>query len=172
MDIQSIRLRPLKQEDKELLYEWITDRSLVILNSPYYPVSEADHQAWLDSMLARRSDSVTFAIETKDTNVTIGTCRLLHINPIHRSAELQIRIGNTRFQGKGHGSEAVKALCKFGFRDLNLHRICLHVFASNRRAIRAYEKCGFELEGRLRDGAFIDGRWEDVLVLGLLNSQE
>lgn len=55
-----VHLRPIRREDSELLYEWITDRELVILNSSYWPVSEIDHENWLESMLIRRSDLVIF----------------------------------------------------------------------------------------------------------------
>ncbi len=76
------------------------------------------------------------------------------------------------FRSKGHGTEAVKLLCRFGFADLNLHRIYLHVFETNSRAIRAYEKSGFVREGSLREAAFIDGKWLDVAVMGLIKNNE
>ena len=43
----------------------------------------------------------------------------------------------------------------FGFTDLNLHRIALHVFATNVRAIKTYERAGFQHEGTLRDNVTI-----------------
>ena len=171
MQAKHVRLRPLRKGDADLLYEWITDRNLVIHNAPFFPVSDTDHEAWVERMMTKRSDLVIFIIEELDFSKTIGTCQLLNINWIHRSAELQIRIGNPAFQGRGCGSEAVKLLCDFGYADLNLHRIYLNVVASNQRAIRAYEKCGFEHQGRLKEAAFIDGRWEDVQILSKLEPQ-
>ncbi len=167
-----VRLRPLRKEDSALLYDWITHRELVILNAPFYPVSEADHAAWIESMLTKRMDLVIFVIEELETSQAIGTCQLLNINWRHRSAELQIRIGNEQFLGRGFGSEAVRLLCNFGFADLNLHRIYLHVFANNIRAFNAYKKCEFSQEGLLKESAFIDGAWEDVVVMGKLNRHE
>ncbi len=118
--------------------------------------------------MAKRADLTFFVIEELSTNQAIGTCQLLNINPRHQSAELQIRIGAVDYHGKGLGTEAVNLLTRFGFADLNLHRIYLHVFATNARAITAYEKCGFSREGLLRDAAFIDGSWVDVVVMGKL----
>ena len=151
-----------------MLYEWITNRELVILNSPYWPVSDVDHDTWIESMLARRSDLVIFVIED-ETGKTIGTCQLTNINWVHRSAELQIRIAPGA-QGRGLGTLAIEQLCEFGFRDLGLHRINLHVWATNHRAIRVYEKAGFQREGLLREAAFVDGRFEDVIVMSLVNT--
>lgn len=172
MHSEQVRLRPLRHADAPLLHEWITDRELVILNSAFHPVSEADHEAWVTSMMAKRPDLVIFVIEERSTAAAIGTCQLLDINWRHRSAELQIRIGDTACRGRGLGTEAVRLLCEFGFADLNLHRIYLHVFATNDRAIAAYVKAGFVREGLLRQAAHIDGQWVDVVPMGLILEHE
>jgi RimJ/RimL family protein N-acetyltransferase len=90
---------------------------------------------------------------------------------VHRSAELQIRIGDASARGRGLGSEAVRLLVEFGFRDLNLHRIWLRVFRSNTRALRTYAAAGFVKEGIMRDAAFIDGRFVDVVVMRKLDRE-
>jgi methionyl-tRNA formyltransferase/L-amino acid N-acyltransferase YncA len=169
MRSERVRLRPLQKTDAPLLYEWITDRELVIHNAPYFPVSESDHESWIERMMTKRSDLVIFVIEETVSEKAIGTCQLLNINWIHRSAELQIRIGDSANQGKGYGTEAVRLLCEFGFTDLNLHRIYLHVFAANRRAIRAYEKCHFKREGTLEKAAFINGSFIDVVLMAKIS---
>jgi RimJ/RimL family protein N-acetyltransferase len=170
METELVRLRPLRKEDAPSLYNWINNRQLVINNAPYYPVSEIDHEQWVGKMMNRRSDLVIFVIEEIESKRAIGSCQLLNINWIHRNAELQIRVGNEDFLGRGYGSQSVRKLCHFGFHDLNLHRIYLHVFCTNHRAIRAYEKCGFKKEGILRQTAFIDGKWLDVMIMGLLKT--
>jgi methionyl-tRNA formyltransferase len=165
---ERVRLRPLQREDAGFLYQWITDRELFILNAPYHHISEADHEQWLESMMHKRSDLVIFVIEESKMKRAIGTCQLLNMNWRHRSAELKIRIGEDDNHGKDLGTEAIHLLTEFGFRDLNLHRIYLHVFATNKRAISAYEKSGFQQEGILRKAACIDGEWVDVKLMGLL----
>lgn len=172
MAVDRVLLRSLRQEDSPLLYNWITNRELVILNAPFHPISEVDHQAWFESMLVKRADLVIFVIEDVATKQAIGTCQLTNINWRYRSAELQIRIGNSQYQGRGFGSEAVRLLTHFGFADLNLHRIYLNVFAGNARAIKAYEKCGFLKEALLKEAAFIDGSWVDVVGMGKLNKND
>lgn len=161
-------LRPVRRDDKEPLYRWITNRELRILNAPYLPVGEGAHEKWFESVLAGRSDAVFFMIEEIESKQAIGSCQLFNINWIHRNAELQIRIGESAFHGKGYGSEAVRLLVDFGFKDLHLHRIYLHVFSSNTRAIKAYEKCGFTREGVLREVAYIDGGFVDVVIMAVL----
>ena len=57
---------------------------------------------------------------------------------------------------------------KAWLQHLNLNRIFLNVFENNPRAIRAYEKAGFVLEGRLRQAEFKDGKYIDILVMSIL----
>lgn len=171
MPVNQIQLRSLRRNDSALLYKWINDRKLVLFNAPFRPISQLDHEAWIESMLVKRNDLVLFVIEEIKTQHAIGTCQLMNISWIHRKAELQIRIGETDFHGKGLGTETIKFLCHFGFKDMNMHRIYLHVFATNKRALRTYEKCDFKREGLLKDAAYINGQFVDIVCMGLLRGQ-
>jgi len=163
-----VRLRPLCKSDVTLLCELITHRELVILSASFHQGFGNDHKSWADSMMTKRSDLVLFAIEELKSGAVIGTCQLFNVNWRHRSAELQLFIGDFTSHGKGYGSQVIQLLAKFGFSELDLHRIYLHVFATNDRAIRIFEKCGFNREGLLKDSAYIDGHWVDVVVMGML----
>ncbi len=54
---------------------------------------------------------------------------------------------------------------------LNLHRIELQVYTDNERGIRLYERCGFEVEGTLKDFAFREGRYVDVYSMARLRQR-
>ena len=56
------------------------------------------------------------------------------------------------------------------FGALGLHRIALFVFEFNERAVRAYKRCGFVIEGRARESIWRDGRWWDELAMSVLES--
>ena len=56
------------------------------------------------------------------------------------------------------------------FETLGLHRISLNVFEFNERAIRAYRRCGFQIEGRSRESIWRDGRWWDEIAMSILES--
>jgi methionyl-tRNA formyltransferase len=170
LQAEGIKLRPLLKCDAQLFSDLIINSEPLISNYPFYPILENNFECWFNRAISNRSDVVIFVIEELQSKRAIGICQLLNINWIHRSAELQIRFGNEEYLGRAYGSQSVRMLCHFGFHDLNLHRIYLHVFCTNHRAIRAYEKCGFKKEGILREAAFIDGKWLDVLIMGLLKT--
>lgn len=166
----AIRLAPLVQSDSPTLFAWINDRELVLYNAPYRPVGEAAHRQWFENVQSRR-DCVLFGIRLLEDDRLIGTCQLNTIDPLHRSASLQIRIGDTAMRDRGLGTEAVRLLLRHGFVDLNLHRIELSVFGDNPRARRAYEKAGFVAEGKRRQAAWIDGAYRDLELMAILRSE-
>jgi RimJ/RimL family protein N-acetyltransferase len=162
-----IVLAPITKADLPALWTWINDRSDVLWNSAYRPVDELSHRAWFER-IRTQTDVVMFAIRSARTRKLVGSCQLRDIDRVHRTAELQIRIGEQSARGRGWGTQAVRLLMRFAFDDLNLQRVGLRVFATNHRAIRAYEKAGFVREGTLRRAAHIDGAYVDVVVMGLL----
>lgn len=163
---KGVRLAPLRTEDAPLLFEWINNRDLVVLNSSYKPIHEDNHRAWFEHMRGRK-DVAIFGIRRHDDRL-IGSCQLLAIDPLQRTAELQIRIADGSDRGQGHGTEAVRLLLRHAFDDLDLRRVQLHVFSGNEAALRCYEKAGFIREGLLRQAAYIDGVLRDVVVMGIL----
>lgn len=171
MVAERVRLRALRREDSVLLNELINQCELVIFSTPYYSVSDVDHESWIESMLRKHFDLVVFVIEDIASGQAIGSCQLYNINWQHRNAELQIRIKDQYFKNQGLGSEAIQLLCRFGFDDLNLHHIYLSVLKNNERAINVYQQYGFVEEGVMREAAFIDYQWLDVTLMGLLNDQ-
>jgi RimJ/RimL family protein N-acetyltransferase len=165
-----IHLCPLTLEDLPILFNWINDREQVLFNAPYKPVHWQHHQKWFETV-QQRKDMIIFGIRAQQTDKLIGTCQLHSIHPVHRTAELQIRIGEVAERGHGYGTEAIRKLLNFSFKDLNLHRVYLHVFVSNEAAIRAYSKAGFSREGVLRQHTYIDGEYLDVIVMGILQEE-
>lgn len=164
-----IVLTELRLEDSALLFEWINNPVTARFNAPYKPVHNLCHDRWFEQV-QHDTSRIIFAIRKRDGRL-LGFVQLINIDPIHRSAELTIRIGDEGNRGQGAGSEAVKLIVDFAFRDRNLQRIWVRVFATNKRAIRAYERAGMQKEGTLRRARFIDGAWVDELVMAVLRDE-
>jgi len=162
-----LALTSLSLDDLPTLSTWINEREQVLFNAPYKPVHEGQHKAWFES-IQNCKDMVIFGIRLLENNKLIGSCQLHSIDHVHRSAELQIRLGEVAERDHGYGTEATQLLLDFAFKDLNLNRVYLHVFATNAAAIRTYEKVGFMREGLLRQAAYIDSCYVDVVIMGVL----
>jgi len=165
-----VTLTALRDEDSDRLFAWINDRELVALNAAFRPVPRAEHDHWFETIRSS-TDARIFGIRLRDADRLVGSCQLHHIHPTHRNAELQIRIGEADARGRGVGTEAMRLLLAFGFERLDLHRIHLHVFATNEIALRLYEKVGMTREGILREAALIESEWKDVVVMAILRGE-
>jgi UDP-4-amino-4,6-dideoxy-N-acetyl-beta-L-altrosamine N-acetyltransferase len=160
------RLRRIEREDISTFVRWFNDpdvREYLMINRP---ISIAEEEKWFERKL-EQEDSELFAIETMD-GTHIGNIELMDINLRHRHAELGIVIGEKAYWSQGYGSDAIHTLLRFGFEEMNLHRIYLRVYEDNARGIHAYEKCGFRHEGRLREANYRQGKYYDELVMGIL----
>lgn len=74
-------------------------------------------------------------------------------------------ICDEKYQNQGLGTEALKLMLEFGFKNLGLYKIKLEVQAENHRAIRVYEKCGFVAAGVLRCEIFDGEKFSDMICM-------
>jgi RimJ/RimL family protein N-acetyltransferase len=159
-----VRLRAIEEEDLARINEMFWDPAVTEHLTVVWPEPVTSTKEWLE---ARRRDpnAFPFAIETLAGEL-IGDCDV-DVDVRSRSGRLGIWIGRP-FWDRGYGTDAVRTLCRFGFREVNLQRMELHVYETNPRGRGAYEHVGFKEEGRLRRAMFVGGRYVDVIVMGLL----
>lgn len=86
----------------------------------------------------------------------LGSVRLDRVD-LKRRASFAIGMLRSEYLGKGLGTEAARKALRYVFSDLGLHRIPLRVRAINERVIRSYQKCGFKMRARARNGS---SRWQ------------
>jgi RimJ/RimL family protein N-acetyltransferase len=162
-----IFLRSLEETDIERTFRWHNDARLYEkLGDPFRPVSKTTELDWLRQKASYSVTEINLAICLNRNGEHIGNIYLREIDWIARKAASHIFIGNDKHRGKGYGQAAVCQLLQLAFLDLNLNRIFLQVLAGNVAAVKLYEKCGFELEGRLKMHAFKHGQYQDILVMG------
>ena len=112
--------------------------------------------------------SLAMAVHERRTGRLIGSCAFSALDPDNGSAMYHITIGEKDVWGRGYGTEATRLMLDHAFGTLGLHRIGLTVFAFNERAIRAYRRCGFVVEGRARESIWRDGEFWDELWMSVL----
>lgn len=106
-----------------------------------------------------------------EQDLFIGIVRLAPIDLANKSARFGIGIFDPTRLGRGLGSEATRLALGYGFGQLGLHRISLTVLADNARAIAAYLRCGFVVEGRFRQTLLRNGTWHDDLAMAILSPE-
>ncbi len=114
-----------------------------------------------------------FVIESIEGNggKPIGTTGLGNVSLKDHNAMFGIAIGEKDYWSRGYGTEACRLLVRYGFEQLNLHRINSGVISFNERSARMHRRVGFKEEGRQREGMFRNGQFHDLIYFGLLRSE-
>jgi RimJ/RimL family protein N-acetyltransferase len=164
-----VRLRAFEPADASTLNPLFIDPDVLAgVGSVRFGQPVAGFRQFLEA--GASAETAFFAIETLADRTPIGGCGLTDVEPPSRRASFGIWIGKP-YWGRGYGTDATRTICRFGFRQMNLHRIELNVFAWNAGAIRAYEKAGFVLEGTRREDTFAGGQHVDALLMGILEDE-
>jgi len=162
-----LRLRPVEPADAAARLALGQDPALALFYgvdpARLPPYGQRQATAW-----AERLSRVRHAWAIERDGALVGEVRLDSVNLQDRRASLAIGFFAARDLGQGLGTEALRLALAHAFDGLVLHRIGVRVLEYNARALRAYEKCGFKIEGRERETAFLLGRWHDDIMLGLL----
>jgi RimJ/RimL family protein N-acetyltransferase len=162
-----VRLRPRTEADTEVLYQVAADLDTWEERGPSSPTTLT--QSAYRSRLAEADSDATVRFVVDVGGVPVGSISLSGFDQLARHAEVGVALA-TDARGQGIGTAAIVQLIEFAFVRCNLRRLHLEVIESNRGAIRAYQKAGFVIEGRQREHAWVRGRYEDILRMGLLRS--
>jgi len=159
---QMVYLRPIQSTDLPYIIAWSRDAEIARLADGDYPQTLVEAEGWLKEI---NSDRYRKYFGIVFENEVIGDVELDHIAWRSGDAELRIRIGRKELWNRGIGTDAVRAVLRYGFLDLNLRRIYLRVYAHNQRAISCYTKSGFVKEGK------ITSRFGNVLLMRITRAE-
>jgi RimJ/RimL family protein N-acetyltransferase len=161
-------LRRHRGENLRAFLRWYTDPEVARLTRyQETPLSGDEIQRFFYGRIMG-TDFLAMAIHIRETDRLIGTCAFSQLDGDNGSTLYHITIGEHDAWGRGYGTEATALMVEHAFARLGLHRVALHVFEFNTRAIRAYEKCGFAEEGRAREAVFRDGRYWAEIQMSIL----
>jgi RimJ/RimL family protein N-acetyltransferase len=164
-------LRRHVPENLVAFQRWYSDPEVARLARYQDAPMRADEIDRFFQLRALGHESLTMAIHERATGRLIGSCAFSQVDGENGSAMYHITIGEKDTWGRGHGTEATSLMLEHAFTTLGLHRIALTVFEFNERAIRAYRRCGFVVEGRARESIWRDGRWWDELAMSVLAAE-
>lgn len=164
----AVTLRARTDADVDALYSIAAELSTWEERNPS-PPAPLTRSAYEDRLAKTDADeNVRFVIDL-DGEV-VGSIGLFDFDDLARHAEVGVAL-RSESRGKGIGTAAISQIVEFGFVRCNLRRLHLQAISSNLAAIRAYEKAGFVIEGRQREHAWVRGRYEDIVVMGILRSE-
>ncbi len=161
-------LRPLQETDlNEGYLGWLNDSEVTrYLAFGRFPVTDSANREYLRRFFGSTAD-ILLAIVDIESDQHIGNVTLNRIDWIDRTADTGIMIGRKDFWGRGYATEAWTLLIRYAFERLGLHKIIAGSTAEHTGSLSALKKLGFQREGILRGEIFLDGKYHDVIRMGL-----
>ena len=165
-----VYLRPLEMEDIDSFILWLNDEEVRQYLTRTSPLNRIREREFVEN-LYKDEREIVLGIVLKENDQLIGNIALHRISIPYRQSGLGIVIGEKTCWSKGYGTEALNLMLRYGFDQLNLHRIYLTVLSFNARAIHTYEKVGFIKEGVFREHMYRNGKYHDVYYMGILEDE-
>lgn len=173
IETERLTLRKFKiSDDEAMLKYWIADEKIQSLYSEPVYTTKAEVDELLEKYINsyQKNDYYRWAIIEKNSGECIGQIAYFLVDSKNNFAEIEYCIGSD-FQCKGYATEATKAVIKYGFNKINLHKVQICTKTINKPSKRVIEKCGFTYEGTLRDYFYMDGEYVGRLYFSMLKSE-
>jgi [ribosomal protein S5]-alanine N-acetyltransferase len=155
---------------------WLGDRDVVrYLGRPEYleAVPFEDVRAYVEALWA--DERCTFlAVHASSDGGFIGTAKIMFKpkgGPSPGVADIGVMIGNRDYWGRGFATAALRATCRHAFDRLGARKLVAGAMSPNVAVIKAFERIGFVIEGRLRQQLDFEGGHVDHVLLGCLPAE-
>jgi [ribosomal protein S5]-alanine N-acetyltransferase len=168
LETPRLRMRPYSEADIPELVPLIGAREVAATTGRIpHPYTEQDAKEFLAKIEVQRE--VRFAVTLRENGRLIGGVGLRLIEP-HQQAELGYWLG-VPFWGKAYATEAARAMLRYGFEQLNLHRIFATHFKQNSASGRILKKLGMRHEGCQREHFRKWDQFVDLELYGILREE-
>jgi len=161
----------LKSITPAIIHELFNTKSKAEIKN-YLGVDDAGFEHYKEmhekGMETHRISIFVFLLIDKTTNLPIGECGFHTWNALHRRAEVFYNMRDEASKRQGLMTEALAAVLKFGFTELNLHRVEALIAAENEPSLKLLLRYGFSKEGTMREDYVVDGINEDSECYSLL----
>jgi len=164
---KKVRLRSTRLSDVPMLHKWVNNKKLNYFLGMEIPISLKEERRKVRAMINDKTKR-HFIIELRATGEPIGVMSINNIMPKQYRAGTGAFIAYPKYWGEGYGSDAKMVLLRYAFLKLKLNRVESHVFPHNPRSLRYSQKCGYKLEGILRQNVRKHGKFYDSIVLSVL----
>jgi RimJ/RimL family protein N-acetyltransferase len=169
-----VALRARSEDDGRILHAELyndTDTWMRSDSRPWVPVPFGPGSPhWTGDEAPSASDAAVFAVTELATGDLAGEAMLWGIDLHNRSAHVGLAL-RPACRGRGLGGDTVRVLCRYGFAVRGFRRLQLETLTDNHAMIAAAERAGFTREGVTRSSGWVNGRWADDVIFGLLDTE-
>ena len=165
-----VYLTAIEKDDLKQLKYWRNIEDLKKYFREYRDINDNMQDKWFQNIASNDSSTSMFSIKRISDNELLGACGLCYINWINRYADLSLYIGYNEIyiDEEGYAKESCELLLDYGFNQLGLNKIWTEIYEFDYKKKFLYESIGFEVDGKLRQNYFYDGRWWNSFIVSIL----
>ncbi len=173
---RKIVLRPLEQQDAEIMQKWYVDKDFRLAYNEYASVDLASIKKEIASQNGAslqdpRTEKLIYLVQRKNDLRPIGLAGLRHIDRQNGNTELVLGIGEKDMRLAGYGVDILIVLLDLVFYRLGLEKAYLNIYDNHDLGLRSAVSFGFITEGKMRKQVFVEGQYIDLWILGLLKEE-
>lgn len=162
-----VGLRAIEESDLSQLLLWRNQPNYRRFFREYRELNQTNQRNWFDSKVLNDKSTEMFSIVDVNTGELLGACGLCYIDWINRNADFSIYIGKDDvYIDERYAIEAAQIMMKYGFEELNLHRLWSEIYSFDEAKKVMFDRLGFKLEGVHKETHWTEGKWCDSLFYG------
>ncbi len=172
IDTERLTLRSMRVADAPDMYAYACRPSVTeyLTWTPHESIEHTREYLEYIGQRYRTGDFYDWAVICRADGHMIGTCGFTSINCQSESGEIGYVL-NPAYHGQGYATEAVRAVMRFGFDELELHRIEAHYIEGNDASRRLMERVGMSFEGYARESMKIKGKFRTIGTCAILREE-
>ena len=169
---QHVGLRAITADDLPQLLAWRNRPEWRQFFREYRELSPEMQRRWFDNTVLGDNRVCMFAIVNLKTEALMGACGLCYIDWVNHNADFSIYLGaDDLYIDDVYAPDAGRVLLKYGFEELNLHRVWTEIYDIDEPKKKFLPTLGFTLDGTHRETHWTGGRWVNSLYYGLLRHE-
>ncbi|MDD2674929.1 MAG: GNAT family N-acetyltransferase [Flavobacterium sp.] len=157
-------LRPITLVDLDYIHELHSLKEIDEFNTLGIPATIEETkqllEKWISENNKEQTTHFTFAVELNAGNQIIGLIGINLGKVKYKNAEVWFKFHKDHWN-KGFATESLKEILRFGFNELNLHRIEAGCAVGNVGSIHVLEKTGMTREAHTRELLPLSSGWSD-----------
>ena len=168
-----VGLRAIEAEDLSLLLAWRNRPDFRRYFREYRELGMEQQRNWYEQKVLRDEHTRMFSIVELDTGELVGACGLCYIDWQNQCADFSIYIGkNNLYIDSLYAVEAAELMIKYGFEELNLHRLWTEIYSIDEKKKELFKILGFIHEATHLETHWTEGKWLDSWYYRLLRSEK
>lgn len=159
----------LNYKEREMVRGWRNNNDIRKWMYSNHNISIREHREFLERI---KEDNRNFYwITKKITGEYVGVISLNNVDFRNKNVYMGIyKCPDCKLSGAGH--LLIECLKKLVFDIAKLHTLRLEAVDANKGAIEFYKREGFKKEGKLKEAFFINDKWHDVIIMGLIRKNK